>query len=136
MRRRRHIRAPSAAAIAAASAAASAAAVGRGALRGAERRGGRLVGPLESDLYMFNWSDYFDRRQQGRVRAEFGVDESPTTLPSNEELLAKLQAGGKGQYDIAVPTAEFSETLADGGFLQKLDKSRLPNLAKRQPARS
>jgi spermidine/putrescine transport system substrate-binding protein len=44
-------------------------------------------------------------------------------------MLAKLQAGGKGQYDVAVPTAEFSKTLADGGFLQKLDKSRLPNLA-------
>ena len=43
-------------------------------------------------------------------------------------MLAKLQAGGKGQYDIAVPTAEFSATLAKGGYLQKLDKSRLPNL--------
>ena len=51
------------------------------------------------------------------------------TYPSNEELLAKLQAGGKGQYDVAVPTAEFVPTLVNGGFLQKLDKSRLPNLA-------
>ena len=51
------------------------------------------------------------------------------TYPSNEDLLAKLQAGGKGGYDVAVPTAEFVSTLAQGGFLQKLDKTRLPNIA-------
>jgi spermidine/putrescine transport system substrate-binding protein len=84
---------------------------------------------LESELFLFNWSDYFSPDNKKAFTelhklSNFHED----TYPSNEDMLAKLQAGGKGQYDITVPTAEFSETLAKGGFLQKLDKSRLPNL--------
>jgi spermidine/putrescine transport system substrate-binding protein len=85
---------------------------------------------LESDLYLFNWSDYFADDNKTAFEQKFGVPITQDTYPSNEELLAKLQAGGKGQYDIAVPTAEFSETLAKGGYLTKLDKSRLPNLSR------
>lgn len=84
---------------------------------------------LESELYLFNWSDYFNPENKDKFTADFGLSNFvEDTYPSNEELLAKLQAGGKGQYDVAVPTAEFVATLASGGFLQKLDKSRLPNL--------
>ena len=85
---------------------------------------------LEKELFLFNWSDYFspdNKKTFTKLHSLSNFQED--TYPSNEDMLAKLQAGGKGQYDIAVPTAEFSETLAKGGFLQKLDKSRLPNLS-------
>ena len=85
---------------------------------------------LESELFLFNWSDYFSPENKKAFTGLFGLSNfQEDTYPSNEELLAKLQAGGKGQYDIAVPTAEFVPTLVNGGYLQKLDKSRLPNLA-------
>lgn len=84
---------------------------------------------LEKDLLLYNWSDYFSPDNLTAFQDLSGTTIVQTTFASNEEMLAKLQAGGKGQYDIAVPTAEFSKTLADGGFLQKLDKGRLPNLA-------
>ena len=83
---------------------------------------------LESELFMFNWSDYFSPDNKKTFEEQFNTAITYDTYPSNEELLAKLQAGGKGQYDIAVPTQEFVVTLANGGFLQKLDKGRLPNL--------
>jgi spermidine/putrescine transport system substrate-binding protein len=84
---------------------------------------------LESELFLFNWSDYFSPDNKKTFTAQYHLKNfQEDTYPSNEDMLAKLQAGGKGQYDIAVPTAEFSTTLAQGGFLQKLDKSRLPNL--------
>lgn len=86
--------------------------------------------PAEDALYMFNWSDYFADDNKTAFEKKFNSAITYDTYPSNEELLAKLQAGGKGQYDIAVPTAEFSTTLANAGFLAKLDKSRLPNLTK------
>jgi spermidine/putrescine transport system substrate-binding protein len=84
---------------------------------------------LEQNMYLYNWTDYFSPDDLTAYQNQFGVTLTQTTFASNEEMLAKLQAGGKGQYDIAVPTAEFSATLAKQGFLQKLDKSRLPNLA-------
>jgi spermidine/putrescine transport system substrate-binding protein len=84
---------------------------------------------LESELFLFNWSDYFSPDNKKSFTEKYHLSNfQEDTYPSNEDMLAKLQAGGKGQYDIAVPTAEFSATLAKGGFLQKLDKSRLPNL--------
>ncbi|MDP9481678.1 MAG: twin-arginine translocation signal domain-containing protein, partial [Chloroflexota bacterium] len=89
---------------------------------------------LETELYLYNWSEYFSPDNKKAFSEEFGITnfvEDP--FASNEEMLAKLQAGGKGQYDITVPTAEYSETLAKGGFLQKIDKSRLPNLAHVNP---
>jgi spermidine/putrescine transport system substrate-binding protein len=84
---------------------------------------------LEQTMLLYNWSDYFSPDNLTAFQNQFGTTITQTTFASNEEMLAKLQAGGKGQYDIAVPTAEFSATLAKGGFLQKLDKSRLPNLS-------
>lgn len=84
---------------------------------------------LESEFFLFNWSDYFSPDNKKAFTDTYQLKNFvEDTYPSNEELLAKLQAGGKGQYDVAVPTAEFGATLAKGGFLQKLDKSRLPNL--------
>ena len=85
---------------------------------------------IESDFYLFNWSTYFSPDNKKAFKETFGLNNfTENYYPSNEDLLAKLQAGGKGQYDVAVPTAEFAKTLADGGFLEKLDKSRLPNLS-------
>ncbi len=84
---------------------------------------------LEQNLYLYNWSDYFSPDNLTAFQDQFSLTLTQTTFASNEEMLAKLQAGGKGQYDIAVPTAEFSATLAKQGFLQKLDKGRLPNLS-------
>lgn len=84
---------------------------------------------LEKELFLFNWSDYFNPENKKAFTERYQLSnfqEDP--FPSNEDMLAKLQAGGKGQYDISVPTAEYVTTLAQGGFLQKLDKSRLPNL--------
>ena len=84
---------------------------------------------LESELFLFNWSDYFSPDNKKAFTAQYNLKNfQEDTYPSNEDMLAKLQAGGKGQYDISVPTAEYSATLAKGGYLQKLDKSRLPNL--------
>ncbi len=90
-------------------------------------------GPVESEFFLFNWSGYFSPDNQKAFETEFKTTVKYDTFASNEDLLAKLQAGGKGQYDVCVPTAEFVPTLVKGGFIEKLDKSRLPNLATISP---
>jgi spermidine/putrescine transport system substrate-binding protein len=90
-------------------------------------------GPVESDFFLFNWSGYFSPDNQKAFDAAFNTTIKYDTFASNEDLLAKLQAGGKGQYDVCVPTAEFVPTLVKQGLLQKLDKARLPNLATISP---
>lgn len=84
---------------------------------------------LEGELDLYNWSGYFSPDNQKTFQDQFGVRNFIyDSYASNEELLTKLKASGTGQYDIAVPTAEFVPTMAADGFLQKLDKGRLPNL--------
>ena len=84
---------------------------------------------LEGELDLYNWSGYFSPDNQKAFQEQFGIANFIyDSYASNEELVTKLKASGTGQYDIAVPTAEFVETMANDGFLQKLDKSRLPNL--------
>ena len=51
------------------------------------------------------------------------------TTPSNDELLAKLQAGGSG-YDIVVPSQNAVAELIELKKLMKLDKSLMPNYTK------
>jgi putrescine transport system substrate-binding protein len=50
------------------------------------------------------------------------------TFDSNDMLETKLLAGRTG-YDLVVPTAYFLERQIQAGVFQKLDKSKLPNLA-------
>ncbi len=91
------------------------------------------AGDVEKQLYMYNWSEYINPENIEAYKAKFGVSKFQYDIyDNNEALIAKLQAGGGG-YDIAAPTAEYVPGMVEGGFLQKLDKSRLPNLANIDP---
>jgi putrescine transport system substrate-binding protein len=54
------------------------------------------------------------------------------TFDSNDTLETKLLAGKSG-YDVVVPSANFLQQQIKAGVFQKLDKSKLPNLANAWP---
>jgi spermidine/putrescine transport system substrate-binding protein len=84
--------------------------------------------PTEGHLWMYNWSDYVDAGNIEEYKKRYAVDDFTYDIyPSNEELVTKLQAGATGQYDIGAPTAEFVPALVKGGFIQKIDWSKVPN---------
>lgn len=88
------------------------------------------AGDIEKELFMYNWSNYISEANIEAFKAEFGVTNFTYDIyDNNEVLLAKLQGGATG-YDIAAPTAEYVPAMVEGGFIQKLDKSRIPNLSK------
>jgi spermidine/putrescine transport system substrate-binding protein len=92
------------------------------------------VGDVEKQMFLYSWSEYDDPQNIDDYKAKFGVEKFQyDTYASNEELLAKLQAGATG-YDIAVPTAEYTPAMVEGGYLQKLDWSRIPNAKYINPA--
>ncbi|MFQ5881253.1 MAG: spermidine/putrescine ABC transporter substrate-binding protein [Candidatus Methylomirabilales bacterium] len=88
---------------------------------------GPSVSGLNRELYFFNWGDYIDPAVIRAFAQEFGVRVIQDSYASNEDLLAKLQAGGAG-YDVIVPSDYMVEVMIKEGLLQELDKSRLPNL--------
>ena len=82
---------------------------------------------------MYNWSEYISLDNIEAFKAKYGVTKFQYDIyDSNDVLLAKLQGGATG-YDIASPTAEYVPGMVEEGFIQKLDKSRLPNLANIDP---
>ena len=83
---------------------------------------------VESELFVYNWSDYISPANVEAFKAEFGVNNFVYDIyANNEELIAKLQGGASG-YDIAAPTAEYVPGMVEEGFLAKLDLSRIPNV--------
>jgi len=76
----------------------------------------------------YNWSDYVDPTVLDDFSKETGVKVRYDTFDSNDTLEAKLLAGKSG-YDVVVPTAYFLARQIAAGVFQKLDKSKLPNLA-------
>jgi len=92
------------------------------------------AGDVEKQLFMYNWSDYISPKNIEAYKAKFGVEKFQyDTFANNEELLAKLQAGATG-YDVAAPTAEYVPSMVEGGYIQKLDWSRIPNQKYIDPA--
>jgi spermidine/putrescine transport system substrate-binding protein len=81
-------------------------------------------GPLEKQLRVFNWSDYIAAETISRFEQEFGVRVTYDTYESNEEMVAKLVAGGD-DYDIVSPTGYLVPVLVQGGMLQPLDHAVL-----------
>src|SRR5947209_4053208 len=81
---------------------------------------------------VYNWSDYVAPGVIDDFSRETGIKLRYDTFDSNDTLETKLLAGKSG-YDVVVPTAYFLERQIKAGVFQKLDKSKLPNLANLWP---
>lgn len=86
----------------------------------------------EKVLHIYNWSNYIAPDTIANFERETGIKVRYDNFDSNEIVHAKMVAGKTG-YDIVVPTSYWARMQLDGGLLQKLDKSRLPNLRHLDP---
>ena len=80
----------------------------------------------EKVLNIYNWSDYLAEDTIPNFEKETGIKVRYDVFDSNEILHAKMIAKNTG-YDIVVPSSNWGKMQMDGGLLQKLDKSKLPN---------
>jgi len=78
-------------------------------------------------LFVYNWEDYVHPHTIPQFEKAFGVKVTYDTYPSNEQLLAKLQAGG-AQYDVIFPTHNFWPIYIAQGLLAPLNHENLSNL--------
>lgn len=91
------------------------------------------VNTEEKILNIYNWVDYVPEGMIAAFEKESGIKVNYDTFETNEALHAKLVAGNSG-YDIVVPGTVFAKPQIEGGLLQPLDKSKIPNLANLDPA--
>jgi spermidine/putrescine transport system substrate-binding protein len=78
-------------------------------------------------LHLFNWDNYLNPQVAKDFEKEFGIRIVEDKFASNEDLLAKLQAGASG-YDVIVPSDYAVRILARHNLLAKLDRVNIPNL--------
>jgi spermidine/putrescine-binding protein len=84
------------------------------------------------ELNIYSWSEYLPQDLLDAFSKEYGVKVNADTYSSNEELLAKIMAGGTG-YDIIVPSDYLVSIMTPQGLLEPLDKAQLPNLVNIDP---
>jgi putrescine transport system substrate-binding protein len=87
----------------------------------------------EKVLNIYNWSDYIGDDVLKKFEAETGIKVRYDNFDNNEIVHAKLVAGKTG-YDLIVPSSNWAKLQIEGGLLQKLDKSKIPNLKNVDPA--
>ena len=90
--------------------------------------------PVEQgDLLMANWVDYSDPANYKGYKSEVGPKVKVSGYGSNDELLAKLRAGGS-KFDIVAPTGYAVKTMIDQGLALELTPELIPNLKNLSPA--
>jgi spermidine/putrescine transport system substrate-binding protein len=92
----------------------------------AQSSGGGGGGPEEKQLNLYNWSDYVAKSTLPNFQKQTGIKVTQDYFSSNEELLAKLQAGGTG-YDVIVPSDYMVSIMIKSDILEPLDMSKIPN---------
>jgi spermidine/putrescine transport system substrate-binding protein len=77
-------------------------------------------------VILATWPNYHDPANFESFAAETGAAVQANVFGSNEEMLAKLQAGGSG-WDVFVPTNYTITTYVEQDLIEPLDLSRIPN---------
>src|SRR6202166_2556743 len=86
----------------------------------------------ERTVNFYNWSNYVAPGVLEDFTKETGIKVVYDTFDANETLEPRLLAGKSG-YDVVVPTAYFLQRQIKASIFQRLDKSKLPNLANAWP---
>ncbi|HRX36035.1 MAG TPA: spermidine/putrescine ABC transporter substrate-binding protein [Aestuariivirga sp.] len=81
---------------------------------------------LSGTVNFTTWPNYFAQENLDNFTAKTGVRINVAIFGSNEEMLAKLQAGSTG-WDVFVPTNYTISTYKDLDLIEALDLARLPN---------
>ena len=86
----------------------------------------RAASDIGDRVSIATWPNYYDQANYDAFTKSTGAAVEVSVFGSNEEMLAKLQAGGTG-WDVFVPTNYTITTYVELDLIQPLDLSRLPN---------
>ena len=84
-------------------------------------------------LVISNWEGYMPEDLPARFEEATGVPVTVASHATNEEIVAKLTAGGDSGIDVAFVSGQFAQALAEFGILEPLDHAQIPNLANLYP---
>ena len=77
-------------------------------------------------LNLFSWADNFDPEVLADFEKKYNCKINYDVFANNEELLAKIQAGG-ARYDVIQPSDYMVTTMLKLKLLEEMDLSKMPN---------
>ncbi|MGL4799178.1 MAG: ABC transporter substrate-binding protein [Cellulosilyticaceae bacterium] len=80
-------------------------------------------------VYVYNWGDYIDEEVNRMFEEETGIKVVYEVYPTNEDMFAKLSAGGSN-YDVLFPSDYMVEKMIKEDMLATIDTSLLTNYEK------
>ena len=86
----------------------------------------------EGKLALYNWGDYINPLILKKFSEETGIEVSLDTYSSNEEMLAKIQAGATG-YDLIFPSVHMHDIMMKLDLLEKTDINLSPDFKNIDP---
>lgn len=84
------------------------------------------------ELHLYNWGEYINPEVIDRFAKEYDVKVSLDTYSTNEEMLAKIQAGATG-YDLIWPSVHMNDIMLQLGLLEKTDINKSPGFENIDP---
>ena len=87
----------------------------------------------QDKLYIYNWTYYTPDSVIQKFEKEYNVKVIYDSFPSNEEMFAKIKAGGS-DYDICFPSGDYVSIMIKEGMLAPIDKTKIPNFKNIDPA--
>lgn len=91
------------------------------------------VETTSTELNLFVWTEYIPQEMIDCFEEVYGITVNRNEFSSNEEMYAKLSAGGSN-YDLTQPTDQIVPPMINNGMLEELDHAQLPALANFDPA--
>lgn len=88
--------------------------------------GGAAPQVKSKELNLYGWSEYIPQELLDNFTKQTGVKVNYDTYSSNEELMAKLQAGASG-YDVIIPSDYMVTIMGKQNLLETIDTSQIPN---------
>ena len=104
------------------------------AVKADEKQAAQPAAPAltSKELNLYGWSEYVPEALIKGFEEEYKVKVNYDAYSSNEEMVAKLQAGASG-YDLIIPSDYMIEILVKQNLIQKIDRAKLPNLSNIDP---
>ena len=89
-------------------------------------------GKKSNQLFIYNWTYYTPDTVIEKFEKEYKVTVIYDEFASNEDMYAKIKAGGSG-YDIVFPSGDYVSIMIQQNMLEKIDKSKIANLKNIDP---
>ncbi len=87
----------------------------------------------QQTLTVSNWAGYYPEDMAEKFEGEVGTPLTIANHATNEEIMAKLTAGGDSGIDIAFVSGQFAQALNEAGLIEPINAEYVPNLSNLYP---